>query len=211
MGIFKKKPLSKEELIARLEAIASEEIPVARNMGAMCYSRMSPPEQTCQCDRCNNTITYMTWKDNIPSIVKKIKRLGYDAKVEVLCSECCDKIKPELYPNLKDLQFEIKIGGKHTAEIFTYSRNFIFYFRIDETTDYHRVLLNNSYYYELLLNFLQGKSRYQGRYDQDVFLKENIPEIQYMTGIKLTKDSYTRIANNNRLCKKRKKHSQKKN
>ena len=59
-----KKSLSKEELLARLKAIASDDSPRIENFGAMCYSQMSPPEKHFKCDVCRNDTSYSEWNNH---------------------------------------------------------------------------------------------------------------------------------------------------
>lgn len=179
----KKKTLSKEELIKRLKAISVEDIPAERNMGAMCYESMPPAEATDTCDLCGKSIRFIDWRnDDIQEIVKKIVNLGYDAKIETLCRECCDKVKEELYPGIND---EIKIDEEHQIWVPSSERNFLFYFRTNETEPYHRAIARNEDYYKALLSFLQGKSSYRDYYDCDNFLAEEIYVLEFMTGLKI--------------------------
>ena len=46
------KPLSKEELINRLKAIAADNTPRIENPGAMCYSPMVPSQEHFSCEIC---------------------------------------------------------------------------------------------------------------------------------------------------------------
>lgn len=181
------KPHTKEELIKRLKEIAAQEIPDERNIGAMCYSKMPPPESTCKCENCGKSINYMSWDgDGINNTVKKIAKLGFDAKVIVLCGECFKETIKELYPqfNTEDFFYDLKVDEDKTIELYPDDRNFLFYFRTNAEEPYHRVLANSPFYFELLLNFLKGKSHYLDEYDEDVFIKEHLYIIEYMTGIK---------------------------
>lgn len=178
-----KKKLSKEELIERLKAIAEEEVPEIRNFGAMCYEQMAPPLLEDTCDRCGNTIKFIGWRNgDIPAIVQKIANLGYDAKVETLCEECCAKIKEELYPGIED---EIKIDDEHHIWVSCIGRNYLFYFRTKDSEPYHKAIADSYYYYQAVLAFLEGKSSYRGDHDEDNFLTEEMYILEFMTGLKI--------------------------
>lgn len=81
-----KKPLSKEKLIARLKAIASDETPRELHHGAMCYSPCIPPMEQYVCDICNCDIEYRAGKNEvILHTVYEMRYYGYDVKVESVC------------------------------------------------------------------------------------------------------------------------------
>ena len=97
-----KKPLSKEELVARLKALAADNTPRVRHLGAMCYCITDPPKKHFKCDLCGKNVIYQSWQhDEVVKTVNEMKELGYDVKLETVCKTCAEKLKDELYPDLK--------------------------------------------------------------------------------------------------------------
>lgn len=180
------KPTTKD-LIQRLKELAKEKLPIERNVGAMCYSRMAPPQRKCKCKHCGKRITYSSWDGNsIKDEVKEMAKLGFDTKVEILCDDCFKKTLMELYSqyNPDNFVFTVKFEDDKEIILCPSDRNFLFYFRTDKDEPYHRVLANESFNYELLLHFLKGDSHFLDEFDEDVFIKEYLYVIEYMTGIK---------------------------
>ena len=178
-----KKPLSREKLVARLKAIAADESLRIVRMGAMCYSASMPPEMHTACDICGCDIKFFEYGDDgeIIETVEKIKSLGYDAKVEEVCEACCDKLKMELYPNIKTL------GDKDVDsddDICVGNLNYIFYFRLSPDEEYHREIANDCKLYKALLAFLRNKPKFTDYYDNEYYIADEIETLGYMTGIK---------------------------
>ncbi len=179
---FFRRNLSKEELTERLKAIAKEEPPAQRIMGAMCYSTIPAPDVKIICDRCGKTFMNRSWdRDSIADIVKKIARLGYDAKLELLCSECCEKVANELYGNQDKYD---EFDDNNSIFIPRGNGTYLFYFRTNENESYHRALANNISYYKAVLAFLDGKSSYRDSFDAYNYLVEEINVLEFMTGLK---------------------------
>lgn len=182
--VFKmNKPLSKEELVARLKVIASDDTPRIRNFGAMCYMRGSAPEKHTNCDGCNNDIEYSDYNthDTILEMVRKMKILGYDVKVQTLCENCAEKLYKEADPESKIVLDE---GFVFSKDIFFHDINHIFYFKASGDTDYHKVITNNADKYQTLLTFLQNKVMYDDDDDYSHYIAEEKEILELMTGIK---------------------------
>ena len=179
------KPHTNEELIQRLKEIAAEEVPLEKRSGwnAMCYRMAIHPDMTGICDMCNKTFTYFAMgnENAIPETVNEIVELGYDAKVQVLCEECAQNIKDELYPNTGD---ELVLDDKNKIYLSCSDRNFLFYFRAKSEEPYHRALIGARYDYKLVLAFLEGKSSYR-YHGKEYLLKDYIKTIEFMTGLKI--------------------------
>lgn len=178
-----KKPLLKEELVARLKAIAADETPREREIGAMCYSIMSPPEKHINCDMCGEDICYSDWNthDTITEIVEKMAALGYDVKVETACHSCAEKVKKELYPDMKSEDDEDFDWEK---DIWLSDINHIFFFKALGETEYHRAIANYKDSYRSLLALLQNKPMYYDSHDGNHYIDEEKDTLEFMTGIK---------------------------
>lgn len=177
-----KKPLSKDELIARLKAIASDDSPRIENFGAMCYSQMCPPEKHIGCDICGSDICYFDWSthDTILDLVAEIANLGYDVKIETVCKTCAEKIKKEVYPNMKsedDEEFDWE------KDIWLDSINHVFYFRTSSDAEYHRAIANYKDSYRALLALLQNNPMYSDSRDGSHYIADEIDVLEFMTGI----------------------------
>ncbi len=138
-----KKPLSKEELIARLKAIAADTTPKKQIFGAMCYSQMSPPEKRDTCQMCGTEFVYRDWhtKENITKMVNKMISLGYDVKIKILCSECGDKMVRQLYPDCRYCNPQKKYDRDcFFNTIWPDDINFLFFFRTKSDEPYHQAL-----------------------------------------------------------------------
>ena len=178
-----KNPLSKDELIARLKAIASDDSPRVENFGAMCYSQMSPPEKHEKCDMCGSDICYHDWSthDTILDLVEGIAKLGYDVKIETVCHSCAEKIKKEIYPNMKS---EDEEGFDWEKDIWLNSINHVFYFRTSSDSEYHRAIANYKYSYKALLALLLNIPMYNDSYNASHYIADEIDILEFMTGIK---------------------------
>lgn len=171
------KPLSKEELIERLKAIAADDSPREEAMSAMCYSPSMPPMQKTKCDICGSEICYFGWGDDkISDYVKGIASLGYDVKVETVCKSCAEKMKKEIYPNTKPDDVD---------DIWLSEINHIFFFRTSVDEEYHRAIANDESQYRTLLAFLQNEKKYYDEYHECNYLADEIDTIEFMTGIKI--------------------------
>ena len=178
------KKLSRNELVERLKAISQEEVPEERSMGAMCYCPAYRPIQIplkkiVWCNKCHRP--FLCDRDEceinkrIKKLVRKMVRMGYDAKVKSICKNCCNVLKEELYPGNDEVISIISLG----------ERNHVFYFRTNRDEPYHCAISNREIYYKAVLAFLQGKSSYLNNYDYEKFLTEEIHVLEYMTGLKL--------------------------
>lgn len=178
-----KKKLSKEELLARLKAIASDDSPRVEKFGAMCYSQMSPPEKHLKCDVCGADTSYCDWNNHetILELVNDMAKLGYDVKVETVCESCAEKVKKEVYPDMKspgDDNFD------WDKDIWLSDINHIFYFKTTSDIEYHRAIANYKNPYKALLTLFQNKPMYYDSYDASHYIADEIETLEFMTGIK---------------------------
>ena len=178
-----KKPLSKEELITRLKAIASDKTPRKEHRGAMCYSMSFPPERHFKCDTCGCDICFCddSSHERILRVVKEMNILGYDAKVEAVCYACAEKVKKELYPTMK-LNGEKGFDGD--KDIFIQNLNYIFYFRFPNDAEYHRAIANGTGQYTALLTLMENKRMYIDGFGRSSYIADEIDTLEFMTGIK---------------------------
>jgi len=180
---MEKTPLSKEELVARLKAIASDDSPRVMNLGAMCYSQMAPPEMHFKCDVCGVDTSYRDWNNHetILELVSEMAKMGYDVRVETVCKSCAEKIKKEVYPNMKSPghgDFD-----RH-KDIWLLDINHIFYFRAIGDTEYHRAIANFNDSYRALLALLKDKRKYSDSRDKSHYIADEFDLLEFMTGIK---------------------------
>ena len=177
-----KKPLSKEELVARLKALAADNTPRVRHLGAMCYCVTDPPKKRFKCDLCGKNVIYQSWQhDDVVKTVNEMKELGYDVKLDTVCKTCAEKLKDELYPDLKKPGDD---GYDEFKDIHLFEINHIFYFRTSEDEDYHRAIAYHSYDYEELLCLMQNQREYFDGHMKNHFLDEEKENLEFMTGIK---------------------------
>ena len=171
---MEKKSLSKEELIEQLKALARQEIDMPMHMGAMCYSPAMPTPKTVKCESCGKEIEEFGWRQTNGDLIKKkvneIKRLGYDAKVEALCSECAAKL------GLTDED------GEPLRE---YCLHHVFYFKTKEQEEYHLAVSNNEDDYNAVIAFLKNEPTYTDYYDATHPIKDELDLIKRMTGISI--------------------------
>ena len=178
---MKKKTLSKEELIVRLKEISADKPEVVLMMHAMCYDidlTNFKPKHT-NCEKCDADIEYGDMFDDrerICEIVKKIVGLGYDAKVEVCCEKCAEKLVEEVHP--KD-----KIQNDEDKYYYISSINYLFSFRLKDDDKYHMCIANDVEKYKLLLALLENKSYYDDSNDSIHYIADEKNLLKYMTGI----------------------------
>ena len=179
---MEKKPLTKEELIERLKAIAADDTPKQRHLGAMCYSMVEPPEKHHKCEMCGKDITYHDWDrlESIVGLVQEMAKLGYDVKVKTVCESCAEELKKELYPNIKSEDDE---GYDWEKDIWIFDLNLIFYFRTSSEEEYHRAIANSENQYKSVLCLFQNKAEYQGGFGRNYFIDEELDTLEFMTGI----------------------------
>lgn len=160
----------REELIQRLKAMAEEEVlpPGQRPWGAMCYSPAAPNmTYTFTCPRCGRIVKELDYDSRyelhkIASMVNEMKQLGYDVKIERVCSICSGS------------------SGKHPLEVDT-----LFYFRFKGMEAYHVVVANNLQAYKIALAFLRSENAYYGDRDELEYVSEHRDVIEEMLGIKI--------------------------
>ncbi len=187
---MKKKPLTKEELIARLKANSAntERVEKKEEFGAMCYCpapRYRYIERHVNCEICGADIEYSVpeWdKDSeakyIRKVVKQISQLGYEASVQLCCEKCARQFIDTYQANEKPkcvAEFDL-LSVTHCNKI-----NFLFSFKTKDSDTYHKCIANDSSQYDLLYMFLCNGAVY------DDVLALHIPDaniLRYMTGIK---------------------------
>lgn len=178
MNKSSKKPLSREELVERLRAIAADDTPREVSYGAMCYSPMSPVELHTPCEACGCDIKYMGYEyDAIMPIVAEMQSLGYDVKVSIVCESCAEKLTKELRSNADQ-------GCDCDVYPWIGDINHVFYFRLSPDVEYHRAITNSYCQYKALLALLKNMPMYGGNYDESHYLADEIETLEYMTGIK---------------------------
>ena len=171
---MEKKSLSKEELIEQLKALANQEVDQPMHMGAMCYSPAMPERHTVKCESCGKEIEEFGWRQANVNLIKKkineIKRLGYDAKVENICSECAVKLG---------------VTDEDGEPLSEYSLHFIFYFKTKDQEEYHLAASNSEDDYNAVIAFLKNEPTYTDYYDATRLIKDELDLIKYMTGISI--------------------------
>ena len=135
-------------------------------MGAMCYSPAAPNKTyTFTCPRCGRIIKELDYKSRsnllkIASMVNEMKQLGYDVKIERVCSICSGS------------------SGKHPLYVDT-----LFYFRFKGMEAYHVTIANNPWVYNVVLAFLRSENAYYGDKDELEYVSEHRDVIAEMLGI----------------------------
>ena len=182
MNNTSKTPLTKEELVERLKAIATDDTPRIEHPGAMCYCPLLPTYKHTKCDDCGCDIIYDEFDDTrIKKTVQEIAQLGYDVKLTTLCKACAEKLKNELFPNMKS-RGEEDYDWKN--DVYIEKTNYVFYFRTTADVEYHRAISNNIYQYKALLTLMHNEPMYGGIYDESHYLADETDTLEYMTGIK---------------------------
>jgi hypothetical protein len=186
-----KKPLSKEELVARLKALAADPTPKEENYGAMCYSQMSPPQKQETCQLCGKEFVYRSWhkKEDISELVEKMKKKGYDVKLDILCLECGEKMVRQLHPNCLFSRPDLEDDSDETDydsivnDIWPTDINFLFSFRTKDDVPYHQVIANYTNLYMTLYTLMENKRMYNDSHDASHYIDEETETLQFMTGI----------------------------
>lgn len=191
MDTTSKKPLSREELVERLKAIAADETIRVENHGAMCYCPAEPFEKHVPCDLCGSDISYDIIMgdvhETILELVDEMADWGYDVKVKTVCKPCAEKIKEELYPVRMpkvDNEFTRRLILMRRDPVYLGEVNHVFYFRTSSDEDYHRAISNDHYQYKALLALMQNQQMYSGDYDESHYLADEINDIEFLTGIR---------------------------
>ena len=150
--------VEREELIQRLKLMAEEEVvPPDTNLMRTCYYSISETHKFT-CPRCGRIALDHNIRGNlhaITSMIEKMKQLGYDVKIEQVCSICSGS------------------SGEHPLDVDT-----LFYFRFKGMETYHVAVANHSRAYKVVLDFLCSKNPY---YDSEYY-KDIIED---MLGIKI--------------------------
>jgi hypothetical protein len=186
-----KKPLSKEELVARLKALAADPTPKEENYGAMCYSQMSPPQKQETCQLCGKEFVYRSWhkKEDISELVEKMKKKGYDVKLDVLCLECGEEMVKKIHPNCLYSRHDSENDNEDIDDdniendIWPTDINFLFSFRTNNDVPYHQVIANYTNLYRTLYTLMENKRMYNDSHDASHYIDEETETLQFMTGI----------------------------
>lgn len=180
---MEKNPLSKEELIKQLKAIAKKKtiLPTLPTMGVMCYSIAEPKEIIFKCEHCGKMyhISSLFWEgDSIGKRVGEIRNLGYDAEVGAVCSKCA--IKLGLIDENDSTSMDRKI-------------HWLFKFKARGQEKWHLAISNDPFDYDALIAFLKNEptyithmSTYRSGYgfcDEPHFTKAKLGIIMQLTGI----------------------------
>ena len=148
----------REELVQRLKSMAEEEVvPPDEKLMITCYYPISETHKFI-CPRCGRIALDHNIRGNlhaITSMIEKMKQLGYDVKIEQVCSICSGS------------------NGKHPLDV-----DILFYFRFKGMETYHVAIANHSRAYKVVLDFLCSKNPY---YDSEYY--KDI--IENMLGIKI--------------------------
>ena len=168
------KHLTKDELIEQLKALTNDETDITESMGAMCYSPAPPEPVMAKCDSCGKQIQEMSWRKIDRNILDKkirtIEKLGFDAKIEQLCSECAGKL------GLKDEEGD---------ELYDHEMYYVFYFKTKEQENYHLAVSNDEDDYNAVIAFLKNEKTYTDFFDNTHLIKDELPLIERMTGISI--------------------------
>ncbi len=150
--------VEREELIQRLKTMAEEEVVQPdQELMITCYYPISETHKFT-CPRCGRIALDHNVRGNlhaIISMVEEMRQLGYDAKIERVCSICSGN------------------SGMHPLDVDT-----LFYFRFKGMETYHVAVANHSRAYKVVLDFLCSKNPY---YDSEYY-KDIIED---MLGIKI--------------------------
>lgn len=162
-GIYEKEEkrvpnAEREELVQRLKSMAEEEVvPPDEKLMITCYYPIYETHKFT-CPRCGRIALDHNIRGNlhaITSMIEKMKQLGYDVKIEQVCSICSGS------------------SGEHPLDVDT-----LFYFRFKGMETYHVAVANHSRDYKVVLDFLCSKNPY---YDSEYY-KDIIED---MLGIKI--------------------------
>jgi hypothetical protein len=102
--------------------------------------------------------------------IKTIENLGFDAKIEQLCSDCVAKL------GLQDENGDAYWDG----EMY-----YVFYFKTKEQENYHIAVANDEDDYDAVIAFLKNEKSYTDFYDNTHLIKEEQDLIERMTGISI--------------------------
>lgn len=165
-----KTKLSYEQISAMLEKLAQSEAPKELSMGAMCYKQAGPPRRAEYiCPDCGHRTLYTEDKAafitrSLPTILALLHNLqAIDLTLDQ--SQFCKKCKPEI----EDPQIGIKIHYSDTNYVHEYQGL-------------------NDVDLELIRDFLEGKNEHLSYYDRGTPLKNYIPRLEQVLGVKLKKE-----------------------
>ena len=177
VNVMKETP-SKEKLAALLKELEAEEAERMGGMSAMCYSISIRPNEFPKCELCGKEILVeklLGWKwemirNSIRKTVSEISSLGYDARVQLCCRDCAEKSVKEQNPAA-----DAKPGINEA--------NFLFSFRINESSEYYRRVVNDRTMYEKLHALLAKEDFHIEDYRSYGYTPSEKIVFKYMTGI----------------------------
>ncbi|OFY77589.1 MAG: hypothetical protein A2281_02025 [Bacteroidetes bacterium RIFOXYA12_FULL_38_20] len=164
---------SKEDLIRKLIHLSMSPVPENLQQGAMCYSAMREPDSVSYiCPQCSEKTLYtISDKDfyqisnivrynihSCRSMAEKIKGLDLRIDEKQFCKKCSpDVVSPQLclYTHIHGEEDTIKVSSISADDL------------------------------EILQEFLSGKLIHSGDRDEQTPLKNYIPQIERMLGIKI--------------------------
>ena len=183
------KHLTRKELIERLRTIANDEIEITERMGAMCYSPKMPFQNfklNEKCEYCGNEA--MVWdlpdKWEIRKKVQVIKELGYDAKLEILCSGCLAKLKTRGKPFGLFQRLFCRLLFYISSHRINY-QNYVFLFKTKEQKNYNITVAKDIEAFDAVIAFLKNEKIFIGKYGEKRLVKEKLHIIKMMTGISI--------------------------
>ncbi|HOX43304.1 MAG TPA: hypothetical protein PK668_06890 [Myxococcota bacterium] len=166
------RPLSRDEVAARLRALAASEPPKNLEMGAMCYDMAGPPPTADYvCPKCGQRTQYsreggltmlLTYElQGMRAQVKSLKGLDATLDESELCRKCSPSVQtPELVLRVR---YTEPSGGKFEE---------------------HRVRGVRPRDLTLLQEFLGGTPKHTGEQGRESPLRDHLPRIRELLGVK---------------------------
>lgn len=157
---------SKEEVKAMLEELAEKPVKKELNMGAMCYSpRPLPDSATYVCPVCGEKSIYVSRQaefvlETIPQARISASRFKKD-HIKLDESQFCRKCTPEKIDDPK-LCLQVQLEGQSPVKSCSV----------------------NPWDLEMLVAFFEGRTFYKTDNDAEIALKDHLPRIKELLGIK---------------------------
>ncbi len=190
---------SKEELTACLKELEAEKAEQMQDI-AMCYCPAPSRSIFPQCEQCGKEL-YMWFGekifiDRIRKIVSEISSLGYDAKVQLCCRECAEKLGNEknapaglifswrdIFRRDRSKELANEQNSAASAKSGIDETNFLFSFRANGGSDYYRRIVNDRKMYEKLHALLAKKDFHIEDYRSYGYTPSEKIVFKYMTGL----------------------------
>lgn len=195
---MEKKPLSKEELIEQLRAIANKEV-IIPDYGMKALVNFRDDIIARSCDYCGNEHKIWNFAGNythIIEIVESIKSLGYDADLEFVCTNCAIKLglvdKFSIYSDYCNSSY----GKLHkVSSIDEYLSKYntlrlLFKFKARGQEKWYLAISNDDDDYKAVIAFLKNEPTYETySFSKHEFcliaVKDKLDIIKRMTGISI--------------------------